>query len=266
MTNAEIAASAVAAFRCPYRSTMLRGMIWAFSGLSYGFVFLFLFFALEERLPPYWLHLLVAMGTGALVALIYGSLRLTLLATLYAGVAAIGYLVYASVEARLVTLLPIGAVTGMAVGIGYGLLVRDSRIHCAEAKIISGTVAGASAAILTGTLTLMNVELPLTAMVFLLCPLTGLIYAVLVRWVLAFCSQLVPASINGALVGIGGGTVASLMMWVIFSSLSDNWLAENHQYAALIMEHWPSVVASAMVGAFFVGLFRASIGAKWLDV
>lgn len=266
MTNAELAASAVAAFRCPYRSTLLRGLIWAFSGLSYGFVFLFLYHALDERLPPYWLQLLVAMGTGGLVALIYGSLRLSMLVTLYAGVTAIGYLIYASVEARLSTLLPIGAVTGMAIGLGYGMMVRDSRIHCAEAKIISGIVAGAAAALLSGTLILMNVELSLTAMVFLLCPLTGLLYAVLVRWVIAFCSHLVPASLNGALVGLGSGTVASLMMWVIFSSLSDNWLAEHQRYATQIMEHWPPVVASAMVGAFFVGLFRAGIGARWLDV
>ena len=55
-------------------------------------------------------------------------------------------------------------------------------------------------------------------------------------------------------------------MWVIFSSLSDHWTLENQVYAGRIVELWPSVVASAMAGGFLAGLFRAGIGAKWLDI
>ena len=41
---------------------------------------------------------------------------------------------------------------------------------------------------------------------------------------------------------------------------------ENQVYAARIVELWPSVVASAMAGGLLAGLFRAGIGAKWLDI
>ena len=266
MTHAQIAASAMAAFNCPYRSTLLRSVIWAMTGLSYGFVFLFLFFALERHLPLPWLYLTVAMGTGGVAALLYGSLRLSLLVFIYSGVAAIGYLVYAGHGASLTTLISLGGITGMAVGIGYGLMAKDSRIHCAEAKVIAGALAGALASLIPLALMLLQGELSLPFAAFVLCPATGLIYAAIVRWFLKICSHYLPASVNGAIVGIGAGSVSSLIMWVIFSSLSDHWTLENQVYAARIVELWPSVVATAMAGGFLAGLFRAGIGAKWLDI
>lgn len=266
MTQAELAASALAAFRCPYRNTILRGLIWAFTGISYGFVFVYLYFALKTQMPMPWLLLVVGMGAGGSAALIYGSLRLTLLSGIYAGVSATGYLLYSRSGADLTTLLPLGALMGSLIGAAYGRWISDTRIGCAEAKIMSGTLAGALAASPFSLLYIAGLEFTPIQLVLVLCPMTGIFYVSTVRAMINSCSHLLGPGANGAIIGLVVGVIASLTLWVIFSSLYDGPPDARLDYANHIMDHWPTVVATASISGFLVGIIRARLGIKWLDI
>ena len=116
---------------------------------------------------------------------------------------AIGYLLARQPSAHATIL--IGAVVGLIVGTLYGWQEKRSRICCADAKILAGLLAGIAASLFALILGLLFEELVYPKSAMAIAPIAILVYVTATPWFVRRCQLIVPAAVDGAIVGLGVG-------------------------------------------------------------
>jgi len=247
--------------------SLMRGAIWALVGIIFGFIFVVLhaYFHDPGRLCLCYLYANVA--AGALGALVYGSLRLSVIVASNALVVIIGYFLIVTPESQgPVMLMLLGGGTGMIIGAIYAIQVSDSRVFRAEAKIIAGAIAGLLASPLALLPSLWVGPIPFPWLTAILCPATGLIYVSIAPRMVQRCCHFLPRTADGAVVGAGVGGTMGLLFWIMAGTIDRGVAPEYAAFVAGIADHWPLAVVGASVAAFIGGIVRSVVGAQWYDL
>lgn len=245
----------------------LRGAVWALVGVIFGLLFVMLVEALRDHLASPGAFAVATVGAAALTALFYGSMRLTVLVANFTFIAMLAYVWQVGAPLVLEPLVFIGAGTGLAVGALYGLKDKASRVYCAEAKIIAGAAAGVLGAALAVLPGLLIAEPPVTLIAMLVVPVTVLLYIRLSGWFIARCHRLLPAFIDGAVVGFGVGGVTG-MVFLIFAGTLDPQLLGSERLLGFVQRvegGWVPTLLGCAAVCFAVGALRAVLRRPWYD-
>jgi hypothetical protein len=252
---------------------MLRAVVWGFIGGLFGLLFI----VAHDAIAP-WLQfldplLLAAALAGAVGAVVYSSMRLTLLA---AGACALLFAVVelASVALRarvgelwVPELLVGGAVlVGALAGAFYGHSYRQSRIYRALPKIVAGLFAGLLVGAGWWFLRQVVGEVALPLSIAVLCPLVGWSYVwlagVLVR---AWGHRLAPA-IDAALVGGAVSGLVALGFWATAGTLQPDMAGGAVETIRSAVDQVPVAILAGWLGGMVAGFTRGILGFGWYDL
>lgn len=258
----------------PIESLLLRGLLWAFVGTVYGFVFTVSAEALRTLLPAPFPPLIAAILAAGLTALVYGSMRL---AVIIANILFVGTLLYLLLvgdsgdSPGIAVLTLLGAAIGLAVGAFYGLRDKCSRVCLADGKAIAGLFAGA-ATVLPAWLAMVLGSTPHGAfplwLPMLLAPLAGVIYVSTAHWFVARLHQLLPPVGDGALVGGSVGAVTGLLFVVLAGSFDPHFIggAATADYLQQVHAALGSVIPGCAISCFLLGGARCLLKIRWYDL
>jgi hypothetical protein len=249
----------------PLHEALVLGFIWSVVGAIYSTILvIMLVFFQKLELGAMAIGLAASMA-GAVGALFYSSLRLALLSTMAALIAAFGYL-YAlplqSVSPE--EMLVLSGFAGLIVGGHYGYLVTDSRVQQATAKTLTGLYAGFVAGIPMVAVSGLYGALNPALYAAVLTPLTGLLYVLALRRIIDFLRGQPSAILSGAL---AGGSVAGLMgvaVWA-FVGIFNSTVTGNA--TPMVRQAWAMLPDAALGGAisgFVAGALLAAVGMKLL--
>jgi hypothetical protein len=246
---------------------LLRGVTWSMVGVFFGTLFVVLVEIMQMYLP-FAVGLVVAtISAAALTSLFYGSMRLALMVANFTFMATLIYTWQGAPYLGLEPLVLVGAGVGVAVGTAYGLHDKRSRIYCAEAKIVAGAFAGA----IGGLVALLTHRLfgvtSYTGLAVLIAPIAVLVYVTSATWFIKRCHRLLPAAGNGAIVGLGVGTVTGLVFLIIAATL-DPKLLETRALTGFVQRVevvWMATVAGCAMACFPIGALRAVLNVPWYD-
>jgi hypothetical protein len=246
----------------------LRGLVWALIGGIFALVFVVLREALRGMFGPPLDILAAAIAAAALTALLYGSMRLTVVA---ANLTFIAMLVFTWVRGAGLALEPlviVGAVVGVVVGTLYGLFDRRSRIYCAEAKVVAGVVSGAVAGATAILVARFYPNISGVWLAVIIGPIGTLIYVNVAHWFVRHCQHWLPAGANGALVGLGVGGFTGLFFMVLAGSLDPSWIADidRRELVVRIHDYWMEAVLACAAASCLIGIARSLLRTPWYDL
>jgi hypothetical protein len=245
----------------------LRGVVWALVGVIFGFLFVLLLEFVRIFVEPPYVFAVAAIGGAALTALFYGSMRLTVLVANFTFVAMLGYVWQAGTPLVIEPLVFIGAGVGLAVGALYGLKDKRSRVYCAEAKIIAGAVSGILGGVLATGLAWLLPAIPVGAVAMVVAPVSVLAYVRLSGWFISRCQHFLPPFVDGAVVGLGVGSVTGLLFLIMAGTLDPKLLAgaELRAFVGRFEAGWGLAVLGCALVCFPIGAVRAWLGIPWYD-
>lgn len=244
---------------------LIRGAIWALVGVIYGFLLVVMLHGLPADLFPYLGYPITVITASALGALLYGSMRLTVMVSIYAAIAvAIVFVTYSGTP-TLQLLISTGAAIGLLAGTVYGRFVASSRVYRADAKILAGVFAGAIASLSALLPAILFEPLPDFLLAMILCPLTGMLYMAVLPWFIHRYSDLLPPIADGALVGMGAGALMGLLFAIMIGTLEGYLNPIQEQRVASILHAWPDAALGGALGAFLVGAGRSLFRVPWRD-
>ena len=247
--------------------TVLRGAIWAIVGVVFGFLFVVLSAYLDGIVSPPLLLLASTVGASGITALFYASMRLTVMVANFTFIAMVFY-TWGNTQLTLEPLIYIGAIVGLVVGTIYGAKERQSRIFCAEAKIVAGLFSGVLAALL-GYLPGLVFNAPAHLWAAMIgAPAAILMYVTSAHWFVDRCHRFLPPVVNGGLVGTGVGAATGLLFMIMAGTLDPTLLGKPYHLA--LVEHvgsiWLSAVAGAAASCFLVGVLRSLLRVRWYNL
>jgi hypothetical protein len=244
---------------------LIRGAVWALIGVIYGFLLVVMLRGLPADLFPYTGYPITVVTAGALGALLYGSMRLTVMVSIYAAIAvSIEFVVYPDTPTLMMLVLT-GAAIGFVVGLIYGRYVLSSRVYRADAKILAGSFAGAVASLSALIPAVLFEPLPDFLLAMILCPLTGMLYMAVLPWFIHRFSDLLPPIADGALVGTGAGGLMGLLFSIMIGTLHGTLNPADEQLVAEILVAWPMASLGGALGAFLIGAGRTFLQVPWRD-
>jgi len=247
--------------------TALRGGVWAFVGVVFGFLFVVLSAYLEDFASPPMVLFAATVGAAGLTALYYGSLRLTVMIANFTFIAMVFY-TWGNAQLTLEPLIYLGAFVGLLVGTMYGAKDKKSRIFCAEAKIVAGLFSGALAAAL-GYLPGLFFGAPAHLWAAMIgAPAAILIYVSSAHWFVDRCHRFLPAVVNGGLVGMGVGATTGLLFMIMAGTLDSSLLGLPYHRALVerVSSTWFSAVSGAAVTCFLIGVLRSLLKVRWYNL
>ena len=246
---------------------LLRGGVWALVGVIFAFLFVLLLEFARVFVDPPYAFAAAAIGGAALTALFYGSMRLTVLVANFTFIAMLAYVWQAGAPLGVEPLVVVGAGIGLAVGTLYGLKDKRSRVFCAEAKIIAGAVAGIVGGILAALLAWLVPGIAISVVAMLVAPVSVLAYIRLSGWFISRCQHLLPPFVDGAVVGLGVGSVTGLLFLIMAGTLDPNLLAgeELRGFVDRFEAGWGMTVVGCALVCFVIGAVRAWLGIPWYD-
>lgn len=245
---------------------LMRVVVWAGVGSVFGALFLILYHYLGSWLPPVLAAFLACIGAGGMGALIYGSMRLSVIVALYANLAAIVYFVVVPRAPGVTMMLLVSGLTGAVIGALYGARVHDSRVCRAEAKALAGMLAGAVGSTAVVVPTALGLPLPLFWIGLLVCPATGLAYLSIARWFVERCSGVLRPTWDGLLVGLATGSSSGMVFWVIVGSLDGYLTSTDQAFVGTLFEGAGQVMLGSVLGATAVATIRSLLRRDWLDL
>jgi hypothetical protein len=248
------------------KEALIRGAIWSFIGLLYALLFVS-FAAFNEHwnlpIPPY---LFTGVMAGTIGALIYSSMRLTVLMTVIISPVSIFYIITAEQPLNLPFLLLVVTLIGAVIGAFYGIYSTGSRIHRADAK----TLAGFSASFLTslGFLILSSViEInSLYLVVATMCPITGLLYVLMVPSFIKFYDNLLPPVGDGLMVGVGASGFIALSFFIMISSVDSGIAGSLLTIVEKIHDTLPGAILGGLIGGGLAGVVSGLLLTDWQDL
>lgn len=246
--------------------TVLRGAIWAFVGVVFGFLFVILNEYLQGATSPVVRLFAATAGAAALTSLFYGSMRLSVMVANFTFIAMVFY-TWGNSDLTLEPLISVGAVVGLAVGATYGWLDKKSRVFCADAKIVAGVFAGVLAAGLAFVLSLfVEMSYPLSAM--FIAPAATVIYVSSAHWFVNRCHGFLPPPVGGALVGLGVGSTTGLLFMIMAATLDPELLgmAFHQSFVERVQDVWGSTVGGTAAVCCLVGVLRSLLKVRWYNL
>ena len=246
---------------------VLRGAIWAIVGVVFGFLFVVLSAYLDGIVSPPLVLFAATVGASGLTALFYGSMRLTVMVANFTFIAMVFY-TWGNAQLTLEPLIYIGGIVGLLVGTIYGAKEKQSRIFCAEAKIVAGLFSGALAAVL-GYLPGLFFDAPAHLWAAMIgAPAAILIYVTSARWFVDRCHRFLPPVVNGGLVGMGAGAATGLLFMIMAGTLDPDLLAKSYHLSLIehVESYWLSAVSGAAVVCFLVGVLRSLLNVRWYNL
>ena len=250
-----------------FEQTALRAAVWAFVGIVFGFIFVVLSAYLQGVVHPALQLLGASTGAAGLTALFYGSMRLTVMVANFNFIAMVVYS-WGNEQLSLEPLIYVGALVGITIGAVYGAKDKQSRVFCAEAKIVAGLLAGLTAAVvgLVPLLLVSGLERAWVAM--LVAPAATLIYVSTAGWFVHRCHRFIPPVLDGALVGLGVGSATGLLFMIMAGTLDSGLL--DGSYHQLVVERvqstWGGTVAATALACSCVGILRSLLNVRWYNL
>lgn len=252
---------------------MLRSVVWGFVGGLFGVLFIVAHDAMAPRLPFLDPLLLAAATAGAVGAVVYSSMRLTLLA---AGACALMFalveLASVAVRARVgefwvpELLLGGAVVIGGLAGAYYGHSYRQSRIYRALPKALAGLFAGLLVGAVWWLLRQVVGDVPLPLSIAVICPLVGWSYVwlagVLVR---AWGDRLAP-TLDAALVGAAVSGLVALGFWATAGMLQPDMAGGAAETIRAAVDQVPVALLAGWLGGMVAGFTRGMLGFGWYDL
>ena len=252
----------------PHRAkeALIRGAIWAFIGLLYAMLFI-LFVALAEHWRPP-INPVAAAGilAGTLGALIYSSMRLAVLMTVIIAPLSIFYFVLAPWPVDLLYLLLIVSLIGAVIGGLYGLFSTGSRVNRADAKTLAGFCAGWLASLGYLSLSWLAEKIPLSLVVALMCPITGILYIWMVPSFVKHYDELLPPVGDGLITGVGVSAFVALTSFVMISSVDSSVAGPLLPALERVQEILPQSLLGGIVGGGLAGVISGLLLTKWQDL
>ncbi|MET0120197.1 MAG: hypothetical protein ABW124_04055 [Candidatus Thiodiazotropha sp. 6PLUC9] len=245
---------------------LIRGAIWAFIGLLYGMLFVFFSAFAEYWQLPVNPYLFAGVLSGTLGALIYSSMRLAVLMTVIISPICIFYFILVEKPANLNTILLLSAFVGAIVGALYGVFSMGSRVYRADAKTLAGFSSGWLISLSFLLVSSFVENLPISLIVGLMCPLTGILYVLLVPSFIKLYDNLLPPIGDGLMVGVGVSSFVTLSFFVMISTV-DNEIAGPFLTALeTIQETLPGAVFGGIIGGGLAGILSGLLLTKWQDL
>lgn len=245
----------------------LRGAVWALVGVIFGFLFILLLEFVRIFVEPPYGFALAAIGGAALTALFYGSMRLTVLVANLTFIGMLAYVWQGGTPLVVEPLVFVGAGVGLVVGTLYGLKDKRSRVYCAEAKIIAGAVSGIVGGALAVGLAWLFPAIAPSVVGMAVAPVSVLAYVRLSGWFISRCQHFLPPFVDGAVVGLGVGSVTGLLFLIMAGTLDPNLLAgaELRAFVGRFEAAWGMTVLGCALVCFPIGAVRAWLGIPWYD-
>lgn len=245
---------------------LIRATIWAFIGSLYGMLFIFFY-----NLSGHWalpLNPLIVAGTLAatLAALIYSSMRLAVIVTPIASVVCLLYVVSSGTQISLPYMSLWAAIIGAITGALYGLKVKSSRVYRADAKTLAGISSGLAVSLLMLILIKIAPDTQLFISVALACLLTGFFYIVLAPFYVNHFHNLLPAHMDGAMVGAGTSIFIALLFFVMISGVTPEATGPLQQFTDQTRSTFLSATLGGMTGGGLSGFLSEMMSRKWQDL
>ena len=254
----------------PIGNLGLRGLAWIFAGIIYGFTFVSVAQSTLDAVGPAYNVVLATIVTPALTALIYSSMRLTVVIANVVLVVTLLFTMFGGDSGYLSPhlLIQIPAALGMLIGAWYGWRDRGSRICCADAKILDGLFVGLATSLLTGLAIVLfgsSNAVVYPWLVTCLAPLAGALYMATVPWFLRRLNKLLPPAGDGAVVGLGVGILTGLLFVVIAGSFEPDVPGGSGELS--FIESIYDVLGTTLIGTaascFVLGAVRQLLGLPW---
>jgi hypothetical protein len=236
-----------------WHEVLFRGVIWSLVGALYAAVFIPVFEVGGSTLPVWLALVLASIAATAGGALVYSSAQLAFQVAVVSNVAVFGYTLVSGGAISPLEPVVVGAGAGAVVGALYGLIVKKSSIYRADAKLLSGIVAGGGLSVL-GIAWVMQFEGNPIFLVALLAPLSGVIYERIVNKFVQRFSDLLPPFADGAVAGVVIGGLLGLGLWVMGGAVLENVAAEWLTTINRIAYSAPLAIVAAAVTTFVVGM------------
>jgi hypothetical protein len=248
------------------REALVRGVIWGFIGALYGMLFVIFAVLSDEWEVPVHPFLFSGVLAGTIGALIYSSMRLAvLMAIIISPVCAI-LMLFASTPITPLNLLFIIGAVGAVAGALYGRFTTNSRVYRADAKTLTGFTAGLLVSLgyvlFSGQLS----DLPLGVVIGLMCPITGLIYVSLVPTFIRAFGNMLPATGDGALVGVGVAIFLTLCNFVMVHSIDIDSTGAFHELVHHIQAQMPQAISGGVIGGLLGGIVSSLFFNHWQDL
>jgi len=252
---------------------LLRAVVWGFIGILFGILFVVTYDALAPSVPMVDPAVLAAAVAGTVGAVIYSSMRLSLLAAGAAMLvlavlqipAALGATSAGGVwDPRMLALL--AAVVGALAGAYYGHTYRQSHIDRALPKTIAGLAAG----LLVGggwwLLTRFAGDVPLPVTIAVLCPLVGWSYVWLAGRLVRVVGDGLAPVLGAALVGAVVSGLVALGAWATAGALQPDLAGGASETIRVALDQLPGAVVAGWLGGVVAGFTRGLLGLGWYDL
>ncbi|MBF0219047.1 MAG: hypothetical protein HQL49_05900 [Gammaproteobacteria bacterium] len=249
------------------KESTLRVVIWGYIGILYGMIFALVLGVLQPFLPPLPLYLIAGTLSSAVAALIYGSMRLTVIVALFASIYSVIMLVIAEGAINPLQMGFGALLCGAIVGAAFGRLAHHSRIGLADAKAITGLVSGFIVSLLYVTLSLLT-PLPLAShwMVAVLCPVVGIIYTRLVPTFIRIFSKILTPVGDGMLVAITVSLLVTTGLWLMSTSINPDLAGDYLPLLLTIEEHLSLAVTAGMLSGMIGGFISTFVWREWQEL
>jgi hypothetical protein len=248
------------------REASIRALIWAFVGALYGFLFVSLSVFAESHALPINPNFFAGILAGTISALIYGSMRLTVLMATLLFPLSIVYFTQAGDEIPLDSWLTVMVPAGVVIGAIYGHFTTSSRIRRADAKTLAGFSVGTLVSLGYLIADSFFRDLPIAVVVGVMCPLTGALYVLVVPTFIKLYQDLLPPAGDGALIG---GCIAIFVSFASFvmagsidTSLAGTLLPEVEE----ILYRTQPAVTGGIIGAGLGGAISGLLMTRWQDL
>lgn len=252
---------------------MLRAVVWGFIGGLFGVLFVVSHDALGPRLAMLDPLIVAAATAGAIGAVVYSSMRLTLLAT---GACALMFAVLELVAVlhggrggELWTpggLLGGAAVVGALAGAYYGHVYRASHVYRALPKTMAGLLAGLLVGVgWLGARPLIG-EVPLPLSIAILCPLVGWSYVWLAGVLVRGWGDRLNPTLDAAAVGAAVSALVALGFWATVGTLQPDMAAGQSEALRDAVDEIPVALLAGWLGGMVAGFTRGLLGFGWYDL
>jgi hypothetical protein len=248
------------------KEALIRGAIWAFIGLLYGMLFVFFSAFAEHWSLPINPILFAGVLSGALGALIYSSMRLAVLMTTIISPLCIFYFIFAEKPTNLPIILMIAMLIGAIVGALYGSFSKGSRVNRADAKTLTGFSAGWIASLCYLLFSSILASYPISMVVALMCPLTGILYVFLVPGFIKLYDNLLPPIGDGLMVGVGVSVFVTLSFFIMISSIDHEIAGTLIPVLQNIHNNLSGAMLGGVIGGGSAGVLSGMLLTKWQDL
>ncbi|MEJ2610906.1 MAG: hypothetical protein P8179_12685 [Candidatus Thiodiazotropha sp.] len=229
---------------------------------------LFVFFA---AFAGYWKlpvnpYLFAGILAGTLGALIYSSMRLAVLMSIITSPVCIIFFTFAKHPINLHQLLIVVMLIGAVVGALYGIFSTGSRVNRADAKTLAGFSSGWLVSLGYLLISSLVETHSISLVVALMCPITGIIYVILVPNFIKLYDDLLPPIGDGLIVGIGVSGFVTLSFFIMISSIDNSVGGPLTSLLNTVRDDLPSAIFGGMLSAGLAGIVSGLLLTDWQDL